>query len=132
MEILEHVSLKPLHTFQMDVEARYFATFNSVEQLQAILKEPNMKHQRLLVLGGGSNILFVKDFDGLVLKNEIKGISKLDEDYEHIYVEVGAGENWHAFVEYTMQQNWAGLENLSLIPGNVGASPMQNIGAYGV
>ena len=85
-----------------------------------------------LVLGGGSNILFTKDFDGIVLKNEVKGIELVREDDEHIYVKAGAGENWHQFVLFCIQNNYAGIENLSLIPGSVGASPMQNIGAYGV
>ena len=95
------------------------------------LKTPNPKPQTL-ILGGGSNILFTKNFDGLVLKNEIKGIKTIKEDEHHIYVQVGAGENWHQFVLHCIKNGWAGVENLSLIPGNVGASPMQNIGAYGV
>jgi UDP-N-acetylmuramate dehydrogenase len=84
------------------------------------------------ILGGGSNILFTKDFDGHVLKNDIRGIAKINEDDEYVYVRVGAGENWHQFVLFCIKNNWQGIENLSLIPGNVGASPMQNIGAYGV
>ncbi|HEY4336630.1 MAG TPA: UDP-N-acetylmuramate dehydrogenase, partial [Puia sp.] len=84
------------------------------------------------ILGGGSNILFTKDFGGLVLKNNIRGIELIREDEHHVYVRVGAGENWQGFVEYCLQRNWAGVENLSLIPGSVGATPMQNIGAYGV
>jgi len=86
----------------------------------------------IFILGGGSNILFTKDYDGAVLKNEIKGIELQHEDGEHVYVKVGAGENWHQFVLYCINHNWAGVENLSLIPGNIGASPIQNIGAYGV
>jgi UDP-N-acetylmuramate dehydrogenase len=86
----------------------------------------------MLILGGGSNILLTKNFDGWVLKNELRGIEELHEDKDFIYVRAGAGENWHSFVQYCITKNWAGLENLSLIPGNVGASPMQNIGAYGV
>jgi UDP-N-acetylmuramate dehydrogenase len=85
-----------------------------------------------LVLGGGSNILFTADFDGIVLKNEIRCIEKVKEDSEFVYVKAGAGENWHGFVMHCIESNWAGAENLSLIPGCVGASPMQNIGAYGV
>ena len=86
----------------------------------------------VFILGGGSNILFTKDYDGAVLKNEIKGIELQHEDADHVYVKVGAGENWHQFVLHCIDHNWAGVENLSLIPGNVGASPIQNIGAYGV
>jgi UDP-N-acetylmuramate dehydrogenase len=85
-----------------------------------------------LILGGGSNILFTKNFDGLVLKNELKGIELVKEDAEHFYVKAAAGENWHQFVLHCIHHGYAGVENLSLIPGNVGASPMQNIGAYGV
>lgn len=85
-----------------------------------------------MILGGGSNILFTKDFDGLLLKNDITGITVVKEDRDHIYVEAGAGVNWHSFVMYCVDHNYGGVENLSLIPGNVGASPMQNIGAYGV
>lgn len=85
-----------------------------------------------MVLGGGSNILLTKDFNGLVLKNDIMGIEEVKEDDEHVYLKVGAGENWHRFVMYCIDRGLAGVENLSLIPGNVGASPMQNIGAYGV
>jgi hypothetical protein len=79
-------------------------------------------------LGGGSNILFTKDYDGAILKNEIKGIELQHEDADHVYVKVGAGENWHQFVLHCIHHNWAGVENLSLIPGNIGASPIQNIG----
>ena len=85
-----------------------------------------------MILGGGSNILLRQDFKGLMLKNGIMGIELVREDERHVFVRAGAGENWHAFVQYCLQRNWAGVENLSLIPGNVGATPMQNIGAYGV
>ena len=85
-----------------------------------------------MILGGGSNILLTQDFNGLVLKNELKGIELVGEDADHYYVKAAAGEVWHELVEYCIAHNYAGLENLSLIPGNVGASPMQNIGAYGV
>ena len=88
--------------------------------------------QPVFILGGGSNILLTKHFNGLVLKNEIKEIAEIREDAGHVYVKAGAGEQWHDFVLYCLRHNWAGVENLSLIPGNVGASPMQNIGAYGV
>jgi len=130
MLLQENISLKPYNTFGIDAKARYFATFNDTDELAETL---NLKPQTSnLILGGGSNILLTKDYDGLVLKNEIRGIAELHEDSEYVYVKAGAGENWHQFVLYCIERNWAGVENLSLIPGNVGASPMQNIGAYGV
>ncbi|MBK9380260.1 MAG: UDP-N-acetylmuramate dehydrogenase [Chitinophagaceae bacterium] len=130
MLLQENISLKPYNTFGIDVKARYFATFNDTDELAETL---NLKSQTSnLIVGGGSNILLTKDYDGLVLKNEICGIVELHEDSEYVYVKAGAGENWHQFVLYCIERNWAGVENLSLIPGNVGASPMQNIGAYGV
>ena len=136
MQIQENFSLKPLNTFAIDAKARFFSAFSSVEQLTeltAIDYRLSTSDSRLstLFLGGGSNILFSKDFDGLVLKNEINGIEKIKEDEEHVYIEAGAGVNWHQFVLRCIEKNWAGVENLSLIPGCVGASPMQNIGAYG-
>ena len=130
MQIQQNISLKPFNTFGIDVQAKSFSSFTGSEDLEEILRA-NSKVQTI-ILGGGSNILFTKNFDGLVLKNEIKGIDLIKEDANHIYVKAGAGENWHQLVQYTLQRNFAGLENLSLIPGNVGASPMQNIGAYGV
>lgn len=134
MQILENISLKPFNTFGINAIARYFSTFSSPEELPELLEYDSRltTPDSRLTLGGGSNILFTKDINGLVLKNEIKGINELHEDAEYIYVKAGAGENWHAFVQYCINRNWAGVENLSLIPGNVGASPMQNIGAYGV
>ncbi|HEV7781697.1 MAG TPA: UDP-N-acetylmuramate dehydrogenase [Chitinophagaceae bacterium] len=141
MLLQENISLKAYNTFGIDVKARYFAEFKSVEELSELLVSDSRltlhdsrltPHDSRLVLGGGSNILFTKDIDGLVLKNGVKGISKIKEDDEYVYVQAGAGENWHAFVLYCIENGWAGVENLSLIPGNVGASPMQNIGAYGV
>ena len=130
MQIQENFSLKPYNTFGIDAKARHFSAFSNIEQL----KELATHHSPLttFILGGGSNILFTKDFDGHVLKNDIRGIAKINEDDEYVYVKVGAGENWHQFVLFCIQNNWQGIENLSLIPGNVGASPMQNIGAYGV
>lgn len=130
MQIQENFSLKPYNTFGINVKARFFSPFSTTEQLIELRAQNS--ELRTFILGGGSNILFTKDFDGLVLKNEIRGIQKIKEDNEKIYVRVGAGENWHQFVLGCIKNNWAGVENLSLIPGNVGASPMQNIGAYGV
>ena len=130
MQIHEAFSLLPYNTFRIHVKARYFSTFSNTDELSELTAYDS--RLTMLVLGGGSNILFIKDYDGLVLKNEIKGIELQHEDAEHVYVKVGAGENWHQFVLYCIAHNWAGVENLSLIPGNVGAAPIQNIGAYGV
>lgn len=130
MEIENNISLKQYNTFGIDVKAKLFSIFTNPETLQQHIAD--YSRQPIMILGGGSNVLFTKNFEGLVLKNEIKGIELIKEDANHIYVKAGAGENWHAFVQYALGRNWAGLENLSLIPGNVGASPMQNIGAYGV
>jgi UDP-N-acetylmuramate dehydrogenase len=130
MNLLQHFSLKAYNTFGIDALAEYFAIFSNAEELE----ELTSLHTGLekLILGGGSNILFTGNYNGLVLKNEIKGIDLLHEDEAYVYVRAGAGENWHQFVLYCIERNWVGVENLSLIPGNVGASPMQNIGAYGV
>lgn len=130
MQIQENISLRPYNTFGLDARARFFTSCNNSDELVDILEFK--KDLPMLILGGGSNILLTGDFNGLVVKNEIKGITELHEDSEYVYVKAGAGENWHEFVMYCIERNWAGLENLSLIPGNVGASPMQNIGAYGV
>jgi len=130
MQIEQNISLRQYNTFGIDVQAKLFCRFTGLEELDELFHK-NLK-VKTFILGGGSNILFTKNVDGLVLKNEIKGIDLIKEDLNHVYVKAGAGENWHQFVQYTLQRNWAGLENLSLIPGNIGASPMQNIGAYGV
>jgi UDP-N-acetylmuramate dehydrogenase len=129
--ILEHVSLKPYNTFGIDVEAKAFASFKSVDELKTILNS-NVKQLPLLILGGGSNVLFTKPVNAMVLRNEISGIQVISENDEMVQVEVGSGEEWHKFVRYTVDKGWGGVENMSLIPGSVGASPMQNIGAYGV
>jgi UDP-N-acetylmuramate dehydrogenase len=134
---MEHnFSLKPFNTFGIDVHANYFATFNSLEKLEE-LSDLTKNHKVInkvpvLFLGGGSNILFTKDYEGTVLKNEIKGIEKVNEDRSFVYVKAGGGENWHDFVLHCIKEKWGGVENLSLIPGSVGAAPIQNIGAYGV
>jgi UDP-N-acetylmuramate dehydrogenase len=132
MTIQENISLKPYNTFGIDAKAKYFSSFDTLAWLEEILNSKFQASNSKLILGGGSNILLTKDFDGIVLKNEIKGIEVVSEDDEHVYIKAGAGENWHRFVLYCVNNNYAGVENLSLIPGNVGASPMQNIGAYGV
>src|SRR5687768_5601583 len=136
MRVKENISLKAYNTFGIDAKARYFSPFSNIEELRTALPTPVPiaigTRLPTLILGGGSNILFINDFDGLVLKNEVFGIQKIKEDDEYVYVKAGAGENWHRFVLHCIENNWAGVENLSLIPGCVGATPMQNIGAYGV
>ena len=123
-------NLKEYNTFGISVKAEMFAVFSSIEELKQILSNRNGKD--LLVLGGGSNLLLTKDFDGLVIKNEIKRFEVIEETVSEVIVESGAGENWHEFVLNCIDKGFGGVENLSLIPGSVGASPMQNIGAYGV
>ncbi|OFY93148.1 MAG: UDP-N-acetylenolpyruvoylglucosamine reductase [Bacteroidetes bacterium RIFCSPLOWO2_12_FULL_31_6] len=129
MEIKENISLKPFNTFGITVNATQFVEVNQINQLKEILQQNKLP---LLILGGGSNVLFTKDFNGLVLKNKLKGIQLIDENEQEVIVKVAAGEVWHEFVLYCIEKGYAGIENLSLIPGSVGASPIQNIGAYGV
>ncbi|HEU4574447.1 MAG TPA: UDP-N-acetylmuramate dehydrogenase [Chitinophagaceae bacterium] len=130
MQIQQNISLKQYNTFGIDAMARFFSAFSSTGQLAELADSfPALSK---LILGGGSNILFTKNVEGLVLKNEIMGIQKIKEDENFVYVQAGAGENWHQFVQTCIANNWCGVENLSLIPGHVGATPMQNIGAYGV
>ncbi len=130
--IQKNISLKPYNTFGMDVTASHFATFGSVDELNQILHLTEIKKSPMLVLGGGSNLLLTKNFEGLVLKNELHGISILKTENEFTYVKSAAGEVWHNFVLFCIENNLGGVENLSLIPGSVGAAPMQNIGAYGI
>lgn len=124
------VNLAPYNTFGITAQADLFSVFSDITELSKLLTE--YSSEKLLVLGGGSNVLFKNDFKGLVLVNKIKGIEIVNEDSDHVYVKSGAGENWHEFVIHCIEKGWGGIENLSLIPGSVGASPMQNIGAYGV
>ena len=130
MQIQENYNIRPYNTFGIDAEAKRFAAFDSVEQLTRLLKDN--RHSPLYILGGGSNVLFTDDYQGLILKNNLKGIQLIREDSDYYYVQVAAGEPWHPFVMHCVEHGYAGLENLSLIPGLAGASPMQNIGAYGV
>ncbi|ULQ53810.1 UDP-N-acetylmuramate dehydrogenase [Flavihumibacter fluvii] len=135
MQIQENFPLRAYNSFGIDANTRHFARFSNDDQLKELLlavQRSPLSQQNLLILGGGSNILLTHDLDGWVLKNEIQGIEEVHEDNEYVFVKAGAGENWHSFVQYCINRNWGGLENLSLIPGNVGASPMQNIGAYGI
>ncbi len=132
MIIEENISLKPYNTFGIDVTASYFTKIKTEDALLKLITTDVFTSQPHLMIGGGSNILFTKNYHGLVIKNEIEYITKLKEDDEHIYVAVGSGVNWHQFVITCIANNWGGVENLSLIPGCVGACPIQNIGAYGV
>jgi UDP-N-acetylmuramate dehydrogenase len=133
MQIQQNISLKPYNTFGIDATAKYFAKFTSTSELAELLdSEFQTSKEPPLIIGGGSNILITHDYDGLVARNELRGIEVIKQDEQHIYVRAAAGENWHQFVLYCIENNFAGVENLSLIPGNVGAGPMQNIGAYGV
>jgi UDP-N-acetylmuramate dehydrogenase len=132
MTVKYDASLQEYNTFGVKAQAKVMASFKSTQDLKMLLVNKDFEGLPRLILGGGSNLLFTRDFPGLVLKNEILGIECINEDSDHFYIKVGAGENWHEFVLHCINNNWAGLENLSLIPGNVGASPMQNIGAYGV
>lgn len=132
MSVLQqNVSLKPYNTFGVAVKAAFFSEVFSASDLKVLLSTPVVKEQKLLVLGGGSNILFTKDFNGLVIKVSIPGISTVTEG-EDVVVTAGAGVVWNDFVDYCVSNGFAGVENLTLIPGTVGASPVQNIGAYGV
>ncbi|MEO9144344.1 MAG: UDP-N-acetylmuramate dehydrogenase [Ginsengibacter sp.] len=131
MQVYQNYSLKKYNTFGIAAIAKYFATFSSTNELEEFLKSKKNIYSNI-ILGGGSNILFTENYNGLILKNEIGGIHIVHDDEEFVYVRVGAGVIWHHFVMDCVKNNYGGVENLSLIPGNVGASPMQNIGAYGV
>lgn len=131
LQVLENFSLKNLNTFGVEASARWFTEINKEEELKELFSDARWKEVNKLILGGGSNMLLTKDFDGLVIKMNIKGI-----EYEvkgtAVFVTAGGGEVWNDLVNYCVDRGFAGVENLSLIPGSVGASPIQNIGAYGV
>ncbi len=129
--LLRDFSLKPHNSFAVDVKAAEYVAVTSVSDLKK-LHQNGVFQRPHLVLGGGSNVLFRDDYDGLLVHVQTAGIQELKRDVTHVYVEVAAGENWHGFVQHAIAQGWAGIENLSLIPGTVGAAPIQNIGAYGV
>lgn len=132
MIVQKDVQLKPYNTFGIEATAKYFIEVSSIEQLKKILQHPDYQSTERLILGGGSNMLLTKDFDGLVIKIAIKGFEVVQENEDNIWIKAGAGVVWHDLVMHCVNQNYAGMENLSLIPGTVGAAPMQNIGAYGV
>ncbi len=131
MNLLSNISLKPLHTFGAEVFADYFVEIQSISDLQQLIADGTLKAPHLF-LGGGSNVLFTDNFKGLILKNCIKGKEVYQEDDQFVWINAASGEVWHDVVIWTVANGWGGLENLSLIPGTVGAAPMQNIGAYGV
>ncbi|GAA4812375.1 UDP-N-acetylmuramate dehydrogenase [Litoribaculum gwangyangense] len=130
MHILQNISLKSYNTFGIDVNAKYFVSVSNIDELTDILSRK--EYTQKLILGGGSNMLLTKDFDGLVIHINFKGIDIVSENEDIVYVKANAGENWHEFVVWCIKNNFGGIENLSLIPGNVGTAPIQNIGAYGV
>lgn len=132
MIFCEHFPLTERNTFGLASRARFFAAPASEAELRALLASVTARNLPLMVLGGGSNVIFAGDFAGLVLQPAMRGVRCLDDSGDHYLVEAAAGEKWHDFVQYTLAQHWYGLENLSLIPGTVGACPIQNIGAYGV
>ena len=132
MNIYTDYSLKSRHTFGMDVKTALFIEYATKEELKEILQNQQLEEGRWLHIGGGSNLLFMGDYSGTILHSSIKGYEVLSEDAEEVVVRVGAGEVWDDFVAYTVAQGWYGAENLSWIPGEVGASAVQNIGAYGV
>lgn len=132
MTFLEHFPLTRFNTFGIAARARFFAAPSSEAELAGLLRSVCARNLPLMVLGGGSNVIFAGDFNGLVIHPDMRGIRCLGSDQDHYFIEAAAGEPWHDFVQSTLAQGWHGLENLSLIPGTVGASPIQNIGAYGV
>lgn len=127
----ENFSLKSYNTFGVEAKSRFFTEVNTIDELKEALNFAETQSLQLLFLGGGSNILLTKDFDGLAIQLNLRGISEEHINENEVWVTAKAGENWHEFVMFCLQKNYGGLENLSLIPGNVGTSPMQNIGAYG-
>jgi UDP-N-acetylmuramate dehydrogenase len=131
ISLRENYSLKNHNTFGIDAWTRYFADIDNESDLVQFIRHNPAPGLPLMILGSGSNILFVSDYEGMIIHPLIKGIEVLRETSEHITVRVGAGELWDSFVEWTVRKNYGGIENLSLIPGSVGASPIQNIGAYG-
>lgn len=132
INLKENISLREYHTFRVEAKAKYFMEYTETSDLPTFLADfPQWKTMPYFVLGEGSNLLPVGDFEGLVIRPKPMGKKKIQEDHEHVYIEFGAGELWDEVVEFAVQNNWGGIENLSLIPGSVGAAAVQNIGAYG-
>ena len=132
MGVQENISLQSLNSFGIQVKARYYSLIQDIPTLYQLLRNQQLQSLPKLILGGGTNLLLTKDFEGWVIQIAITGLKKLDEDRDHVWLQVGAGFHWHALVVSCVQKGYAGIENLSLIPGTVGAAPIQNIGAYGV
>jgi UDP-N-acetylmuramate dehydrogenase len=131
LEILQDYPLQNLNTFGITVSSRYFVSIRNINQLKEVLATDIAKTNSILIMGGGSNILFTRQYPGLIILNEIKDIETTDESEDYKLISAGGGENWQDLVDFTLEANLGGLENLSLIPGSVGAAPIQNIGAYG-
>ena len=132
MEIKNDFSLRKLNTFGLDISAKYFIELNSTVEANEFINSNKLNKERTLILGGGSNLLFTQNFDGTVVKVNIGGIHVVKEDKNHFWIKAGAEGAWQDMVESCIKANFGGIENLSLIPGTVGAAPIQNIGAYGV
>jgi len=132
MKIYENYSLLRHNTFRLDVKTRWFVEYESESDLQKLLQDEYFFSQTFWHIGQGSNLLFLNDFGGIIVHSGIKGVETMREDKQHLWLKVGAAEDWDGFVAYCVEQGWGGLENLSLIPGEVGSSAVQNIGAYGV
>ena len=130
--MFKNYSLKNYNSFRVNHKANFFLKIENNKSLINFLSDKKFKNEKKLIIGGGSNILFTKDYEGVILYSCIKGIHILEENDNHIKVKVGSGENWDDFVKFCVSKHWYGIENLSLIPGSVGAVPIQNIGAYGV
>ncbi len=131
VQIEENKDLKAFNTFGFKVKAKYFATIHSKGELEELIHSDIYQRERRLILGGGSNMLFKRDYDGLVIKVDLKGITVMSQTEDSLSLKVASGEGWHELVLHCVNNNWGGIENLSLIPGLVGAAPIQNIGAYG-
>ncbi len=132
MKVLQNISLREFNTFGLNIYSSYFTSINDVKDLEALLHNKEFAGKKYMILGGGSNVLFIHDFEGLILRNELRGIHIINEDENYVWVKAASGELWQELVLWSIDRNLGGIENLSLIPGSVGAGPMQNIGAYGV
>src|SRR3989344_5071931 len=131
MEIKQDYNLSKLNTFGVDVSAKFFAALEKEKDIAELFQLPEFRENKKIFLGGGSNVLFTKNFEGIVVLNKLKGVVKGEEDEKKVTVRVMSGEIWHEIVCYAVVRGYWGIENLALIPGTVGGAPVQNIGAYG-